>query len=145
MRRTSSLRTSSLRTPALALAAAAALLLAGCSADPAENEAAACSAFAEFSDSVSAAKGTLNADSTIGEITDARDRVQQSAQDLAAALESVATDRVSAVESAVDTFASAVEGVDPELTVPEAIRSLQPDFTKVEAAQTQLDEALACE
>ncbi|WP_440312890.1 hypothetical protein [Leucobacter chromiireducens] len=133
----------SLVSSALILGAGVAMLT-GCSADPVANEASACTAFDAFSETIADAKGSLSADSTIGEITDARDQVQESAKQLAESLDTVAADRVAAVQDAVDEFTAAVENVDPELTIPEAVRSLQPQWGELEATQAQLDEALSC-
>ena len=133
----------SLIIPLLALGAAS-LSLTACTADPAANEAAACEAFSGFADSLAAAKQTLSSEPTVGEIADARDAVQRSYQDLESSLESVAADRTAALDDAVASFTSAVEAIDTDMTVPEAVQSISGEFQDLERAGTQVDEALSC-
>ncbi|WP_461640754.1 hypothetical protein [Leucobacter sp. BZR 635] len=128
----------------LLVAGAAALSLTGCSSDPAANEVAACDAYAGFAESVAAAKTTLANEPTVGEITEARDSVQGAYQQLGKSLESVAADRAKALEDAVASFNSAVEQIDTDMTVPEAVKSLAGEFQALEQADFGVDEALSC-
>lgn len=123
---------------------AASLSLTACSSDPVANEAAACDAYAGFADSVAAAKATLANEPSVGEIADARDSVQSAYADLGASLESVAADRKTALEDAVAAFNSAVESVDSDMTVPEAVQSLSGEFQALEQADTHITEVLNC-
>lgn len=130
----------------IALCGALGLTLSACGgSDPQENETAACDAYAEFTQSLKDARGSLSASSTVGEITEARDSIRASYDQLAESLGDVNDDRRQALEDAWGDFDKAVKDVDQDQTVPEAITSLTSDMVQVEAAQRALGADLSCE
>ncbi|KAM9865195.1 hypothetical protein ACIFOC_01724 [Leucobacter aridicollis] len=133
------------RSVSLLACGALALSLAACSSPaPEENEGAACDAYGEFATTVDDARASLSASSTIEEITAARDEVQQSYEKLQEALVEVNKDRDSLLEDAWADFDKAINDIDPTMTVPDAVASLQEEVAAIEAAKQGLDESLTC-
>lgn len=124
--------------------AAMAFSLSACSANPADNESAACDAYAAFTESVAKAKTSITPSSTLGEITGARDEIKGSYEKLQTALDKVGADRANALTEAWKKFDRSVDEIDPDLTIPEAISSLQGDVTEIDAARKNLDTTLVC-
>lgn len=134
------------RTPltALVLCGAMILPLIACSSTPQENEAAVCDAYTSLVGSVSEARASLSTSSTIAEISDARDSIRSSYQELQDSLAKVGEDRAADLETAWDTFTKAVDDIDTDSTVPEAAASLTDELADIESAQLKFDEALSC-
>lgn len=123
---------------------ALALSLAACSSTAQENETSACDAYTALVGSVDDARASLSTSSSVGDITDARDEIKTSYENLQTALDKVGKDRSDALASAWGEFDKAVDGIDSDLTVPEAAASLQEEVAGIEAAQQKLDEVLSC-
>lgn len=133
------------RSVSLLACGALALTLVACSSPaPEVNEGAACDAYGAFATTVDDARATLSASSTIEEITDARDEVHQSYEKLQEALVAVNKDRDSQLEDAWADFDKAVKNIDPTMTIPDAVASLQEEVDAIEAARQGLDESLTC-
>lgn len=133
------------RSVSLLACGALALTLAACSSPtPEENESAACDAYTAFVTTVDDARASLSASSTIEEINVARDDVRGSYENLQEALVEVNKDRDSALESAWADFDKAVTNIDPNMTIPDAVASLQEEVAGIETAKQGLDKSLAC-
>jgi hypothetical protein len=78
------------------------------------------------------------------DIRSARDQVEKTYDDLAAASADVARDRVEAVESATDDFRAAVDALPEGATVSESIDTVRTEASDVQAALRGLTSELNC-
>lgn len=131
--------------PFIALVGAATLALGACSSPTAqENETAACDAYTAYTAALDSARAELSASSTIGEIQAARDEVKAAHTTLDKAVENVDVDRLKDLNEAYDAFDKAVSDLDPNASVPEAVNSLEPQISAIEAAKQELTADIKC-
>ncbi|NKR41600.1 hypothetical protein [Prescottella equi] len=129
---------------------AGALLLsaAGCSSDDdhsaADNVAAACDSYAAWVGAVAEAQTSLDASSSLGEISDTRDEVSGAHDDLVASVTTVGQDRLDALSAAWVEYDQAVTNLDPNLTVPAAAQQLRGNIASIVEAQNALGSSLGC-
>ncbi|MFC9515561.1 hypothetical protein ACFTSD_07535 [Nocardiaceae bacterium NPDC056970] len=130
------------------VAGALMLTAAGCSSDDdnssADNVAAACDSYAAFVGAVSGAQTSLDASSTLGEISDTRDEVAGAHDDLVASVTTVSQDRLDALSAAWTEYDQAVTDLDPNLTVPAAAQQLRGNVAAIVVAQNALGSSLGC-
>lgn len=130
------------------VAGAVMLSVAACSSDDdnsaADNAAGACDSYAAFVGTVAEAQTSLNASSSIGEISEARADVAGAHDDLVAAAKTVGQDRLDALSAAWAEYDEAVANLDPNLTVPAAAQQLRGNLESVVMAQNALGSSLGC-
>jgi ElaB/YqjD/DUF883 family membrane-anchored ribosome-binding protein len=133
-------------TAALALGTSMmALGLAGCSSpSPQENVSQACEAASAFGTTVQEVRSSLTPEATVDELRDARNRVSDSYEDLLKEAGDVAEDRLEELDNNVDGFRDAVDQVEGDTTVPDAVDSLRNEASDVETAINNLRSELNC-
>ena len=130
------------------VAGALMLSVAACSSDDdhsaTDNAAAACDSYAAFVGTVAEAQTSLNASSSIGEISETRADVAGAHDDLVAATKTVGKDRLYALSAAWAEYDEAVANLDPSLTVPAAAQQLRGNLESIVLAQNALGSSLGC-
>jgi ElaB/YqjD/DUF883 family membrane-anchored ribosome-binding protein len=131
---------------ALALGASMMVLgLAGCSnPTPQENVSQACEAASTFSTTLQEVRSSLTPEATVDELRDARNKVSDSYENLLKETGDVAEDRMKEVDENVDGFRDAVDQVDKDTQVTDAVDSLRNEASDVETAVDNLRSELKC-
>ena len=138
---------------------AAAALLAGCTttsppavtstpqattSSPQATVSPVCAAADAYADALTGFKDTLQPGATVEQVRAARDQVVKTYDDLVSAIGSGAQERVDAVRSAEDKFASAVNDIDDDATLTEAVDSLRDEAANIQAALSDLVTDVNC-
>lgn len=119
--------------------------LVACSSDsPAENTAAACTAYDGFAAAFASAQETINGSATVGEIKAARDTLADSYKTLSEALGAVAEDRAEEVNAAWDNLDGAINDIKDDQTVADATAGLTEEFAAIQKSQDDAYAALGC-
>lgn len=126
-----------------AVVATAILGLSACSESTEEKEAAACDAYANFQEAV-AGLDTLTPESTVDEISSAREDAATAYEDLENAADEVAESRSGELEDAIEALEDAIKDIDGDATVPEAAASLREEVDAVRTARDDLAAELSC-
>lgn len=122
-----------------------AVLVAGCGGPSTEDATAQmCTDIAQLGTSLSALEN-LNADSTIGEIRDARDSVSASWDDVKADAATVTDARVQDLETAYNNLVQAIDDIPETATLQEARDSIQEELIAVQRAREELRSGLNCQ
>jgi ElaB/YqjD/DUF883 family membrane-anchored ribosome-binding protein len=119
--------------------------LAGCSnPTPQENVSQACEAASTFSTTLQEVRSSLTPEATVDELRDARNKVSDSYENLLKETGDVAEDRMKEVDENVDGFRDAVDQVDKDTQVTDAVDSLRNEASDVETAVDNLRSELKC-
>jgi hypothetical protein len=118
--------------------------LAACSEDPEENTTQACDAEVQLESALENFDSVVGPDATIDEIRQARAQVADAVDQLTEAADDVAADRADAVDQAWSDLDAAVDDVDGDDTVPEAVDSLRDEASQVATAREDLVTDLDC-
>jgi ElaB/YqjD/DUF883 family membrane-anchored ribosome-binding protein len=119
--------------------------MAGCSSpSPQENVSQACEAASAFGTTLQEVRSSLTPDATVEELRDARNRVSDSYEDLLKEAGDVAEDRMEELDNNVDGFRDAVDQIDDDTKVPDAVDSLRNEASDVETAVDNLRTELNC-
>jgi ElaB/YqjD/DUF883 family membrane-anchored ribosome-binding protein len=131
---------------AMALGASMMVLgLAGCSnPTPQENVSQACEAAGAFGTTLQEVRSSLTPEATVEELRDARNRVSDSYEDLLKEAGDVAEDRLEELDTNVDGFRDAVDEIEDDTKVPDAVDSLRNEASDVETAVDGLRSELNC-
>lgn len=128
-----------------ALACGVALVLSGCSSPtPEQNVDEACAASDELDAALGELRATLTPDTTIDSVQDARADVDAAAEELREQTQDVAEDRADDVEEARIELGEAIDGIDSDSTVTEAVESLRTSADGVREALSSLVDELDC-
>lgn len=119
--------------------------LAGCSSpSPQENVSQACEAADAFGASLQEMRSSLTPEATVDELRTARKELTDSYEDLLKESGDVAEDRLEELDNNVDGFRDAVDQVDDDTKVPDAVDSLRNEASDVETAVDNLRSELNC-
>jgi branched-chain amino acid transport system substrate-binding protein len=128
-----------LRLPILAIAViAATLAITACGdddddPDTADAQAAFCQDLDALETAVADLSG-LSGESTVDDISAARDDVTDAMDDVRSSAEDVADAKIDTLETAYDDLSSAVDDLDGDATASDALATLEPQLTAVDAA-----------
>lgn len=119
--------------------------LTGCStSSPQENVSQACTAARAHASALTSFKAMLKPDVPIEQVRSARNEVVKTYDELVKATQDVARDQVEAVKTAQKKFASAVDAVPDQATLPQAVDSLRDEAVNVQAAVSDLTTEIKC-
>ena len=129
----------------LGVLGAAVATISGCStSSPQENVSQACTAVRAHASALTSFKATLKPEVPIEQVRSARDEVVKTYDELVKATQNVARDQVEAVKAAQNKFASGVDAVPDQATLPQAIDSLRDEAVYVQAAVSDLTTEIKC-
>lgn len=119
--------------------------LAGCSSPtPQENVSQACEAADAFGTALQEVRSSLMPEATVDELRTARNQLADSYEDLLKESGDVAEDRLEELDTNVDGFRDAVDEIDDDTKVPDAVDSLRNEANDVETAMDNLRSELNC-
>ncbi|HRO30993.1 MULTISPECIES: hypothetical protein [Micrococcaceae] len=119
--------------------------LAGCSSPtPQENVSQACEAADAFGTALQEVRSSLTPEATVDELRTARNQLADSYEDLLKESGDVAEDRLEELDTNVDGFRDAVDEIDDDTKVPDAVDSLRNEANDVETAMDNLRSELNC-
>lgn len=121
------------------------LLVAGCSTEKSaqDTQANLCENLARLKTSV-ATLNTMNPDSTVGDLKEAQQRVQDAFEDVTASAQPSNAARTDELEQAYNNLDNAVNSIPDSATVSEAIASIQDEIAALETAREQTRSSANC-
>jgi hypothetical protein len=121
-------------------------LLTACEDEPSADEArdALCDDLSAFRDATQELSD-IDANSTVGELEDARDDLAAAWDDVQASAEDVDDPKLEELEEAYASLEATIDGIDEETMISDAIADVQADLEAVDAAWQQVFAAQPCD